>query len=79
MQTLLLPNPTLMFPEAGNLTPVREAPNTPRLRSVSSYGNIRAVSTPRNLNKSLQNLSLTEEGKKLQERGCIGVSVSCAW
>ncbi|CAJ0967179.1 unnamed protein product [Ranitomeya imitator] len=55
-----LPSPAAT--EAGNLTPVREAPSTPRLRSVSSYGNIRAVTTPRNLNKSLQNLSLTEEG-----------------
>ncbi|XP_068119978.1 regulatory-associated protein of mTOR isoform X2 [Hyperolius riggenbachi] len=55
-----LPSPAST--EAGNLTPVREAPSTPRLRSVSSYGNIRAVTTPRNLNKSLQNLSLTEEG-----------------
>lgn len=43
------------------MTPVRDSPCTPRLRSVSSYGNIRAVTTARNLNKSLQNLSLTEE------------------
>ncbi|EPY88236.1 raptor [Camelus ferus] len=48
-------------PEGGSLTPVRDSPCTPRLRSVSSYGNIRAVTTARNLNKSLQNLSLTEE------------------
>lgn len=47
----------------GSLTPVRDAPCTPRLRSVSSYGNIRAVTTARNLNKSLQNLSLNEECK----------------
>ncbi|MEJ1269209.1 regulatory associated protein of MTOR complex 1 [Cricetulus griseus] len=47
--------------EGGSLTPVRDSPCTPRLRSVSSYGNIRAVTTARNLNKSLQNLSLTEE------------------
>ncbi|XP_005056339.1 PREDICTED: regulatory-associated protein of mTOR [Ficedula albicollis] len=36
-------------------------PCTPRLRSVSSYGNIRAVTAARSLNKSLQNLSLNEE------------------
>lgn len=42
---------------------MRDSPCTPRLRSVSSYGNIRAVTTARNLNKSLQNLSLTEESK----------------
>lgn len=40
---------------------MRESPCTPRLRPVSSYGNIRAVTTARSLNKSLQNLSLTEE------------------
>ncbi|XP_075073014.1 regulatory-associated protein of mTOR isoform X1 [Mixophyes fleayi] len=56
------PLPSPASTEAGSLTPVRETPSTPRLRSVSSYGNIRAVTTPRNLNKSLQNLSLTEEG-----------------
>lgn len=49
--------------EGGSLTPVRDGPCTPRLRSVSSYGNIRAVTTARNLNKSLQNLSLNEECK----------------
>ncbi|XP_014742919.1 PREDICTED: regulatory-associated protein of mTOR [Sturnus vulgaris] len=48
-------------PAEGSLTPVREAPCTPRLRSVSSYGNIRAVTSARSLNKSLQNLSLNEE------------------
>ncbi|RXM36765.1 Regulatory-associated protein of mTOR [Acipenser ruthenus] len=47
--------------EAGNLTPVRDSPAIPRLRSVSSYGNIRAATTVRNLNKSLQNLNLSEE------------------
>lgn len=50
--------------EGGSLTPVRDGPCTPRLRSVSSYGNIRAVTTARNLNKSLQNLSLNEECKR---------------
>lgn len=54
-----LPSPAAI--EGGSLTPVRDSPCTPRLRSVSSYGNIRAVTTARNLNKSLQNLSLTEE------------------
>lgn len=44
---------------------MRDSPCTPRLRSVSSYGNIRAVTTARNLNKSLQNLSLTEEREML--------------
>ena len=48
---------------------MRDSPCTPRLRSVSSYGNIRAVTTARNLNKSLQNLSLTEESKS-PEAGC---------
>lgn len=59
---------TLFFfrPEGGSLTPVRDSPCTPRLRSVSSYGNIRAVTTARSLNKSLQNLSLTEECKMLE-------------
>lgn len=57
---------TLSSPtEGGSLTPVRDSPCTPRLRSVSSYGNIRAVTTARNLNKSLQNLSLTEEREML--------------
>uniref|UniRef100_A0A2K6F7L0 Regulatory associated protein of MTOR complex 1 n=1 Tax=Propithecus coquereli TaxID=379532 RepID=A0A2K6F7L0_PROCO len=55
------PLPSPAATEAGSLTPVRDSPCTPRLRSVSSYGNIRAVTTARNLNKSLQNLSLTEE------------------
>lgn len=55
------PLPSPAATEGGNLTPVRDSPCTPRLRSVSSYGNIRAVTTARNLNKSLQNLSLTEE------------------
>ncbi|XP_061471765.1 regulatory-associated protein of mTOR isoform X2 [Rhineura floridana] len=54
-----LPSPAA--PEGGSLTPVRDSPCTPKLRSVSSYGNIRAVTTARNLNKSLQNLSLNEE------------------
>lgn len=40
---------------------MRDSPCAPRLRSVSSYSNIRAVTTARSLNKSLQNLSLTEE------------------
>ncbi|XP_015264106.1 PREDICTED: regulatory-associated protein of mTOR [Gekko japonicus] len=53
--------PSPAAPETGSLTPVRDSPCTPRLRSVSSYGNIRAVTTARNLNKSLQNLSLNEE------------------
>ncbi|MBN3307550.1 RPTOR protein, partial [Amia calva] len=47
--------------EPGSLTPVRDSPAIPRLRSVSSYGNIRAATTVRNLNKSLQNLNLNEE------------------
>ncbi|XP_040845743.1 regulatory-associated protein of mTOR isoform X3 [Ochotona curzoniae] len=55
------PLPSPAPTDGGSLTPVRESPCTPRLRSVSSYGNIRAVTTVRNLNKSLQNLSLTEE------------------
>ncbi|XP_004404563.1 PREDICTED: regulatory-associated protein of mTOR isoform X2 [Odobenus rosmarus divergens] len=55
------PLPSPATTEGGSLTPVRESPCTPRLRSVSSYGNIRAVTTARSLNKSLQNLSLTEE------------------
>ncbi|XP_055013915.1 regulatory-associated protein of mTOR isoform X3 [Boleophthalmus pectinirostris] len=46
--------------EPGNLTPV--SPAIPRLRSVNSYTNIRAATTARNLNKSLQNLNLNEEG-----------------
>uniref|UniRef100_A0A8C6V5M3 Regulatory-associated protein of mTOR n=1 Tax=Naja naja TaxID=35670 RepID=A0A8C6V5M3_NAJNA len=54
-----LPSPAT--PEVGSLTPVRDNPCTPKLRSVSSYGNIRAVTTARNLNKSLQNLNLNEE------------------
>ncbi|XP_053494954.1 regulatory-associated protein of mTOR isoform X8 [Ictalurus furcatus] len=50
--------------EVGNVTPVRErdSPAVPRLRSVNSYTNIRAASSTRNLNKSLQNLNLNEEG-----------------
>ncbi|MEQ2162850.1 hypothetical protein GOODEAATRI_024178, partial [Goodea atripinnis] len=48
--------------EPGNMTPVRDSPAIPRLRSVNSYTNIRAVTTARNLNKSLQNLNLNEEG-----------------
>ncbi|XP_025072694.1 regulatory-associated protein of mTOR, partial [Alligator sinensis] len=55
------PLPSPAATEGGSLTPVRDSPCTPRLRSVSSYGNIRAVTTARNLNKSLQNLSLNEE------------------
>ncbi|NXQ60006.1 RPTOR protein, partial [Anthoscopus minutus] len=55
------PLPSPAAPEGGSLTPVRDGPCTPRLRSISSYGNIRAVTTARNLNKSLQNLSLNEE------------------
>uniref|UniRef100_A0A4W4EIF6 Regulatory-associated protein of mTOR n=1 Tax=Electrophorus electricus TaxID=8005 RepID=A0A4W4EIF6_ELEEL len=48
--------------EPGNLTPVRDGPTLPRLRPVNSYTNIRAATTARNLNKSLQNLNLNEEG-----------------
>uniref|UniRef100_A0A3Q4HI52 Regulatory associated protein of MTOR, complex 1 n=1 Tax=Neolamprologus brichardi TaxID=32507 RepID=A0A3Q4HI52_NEOBR len=48
--------------EPGNLTPVRDSPAIPRLRSVNSYTNIRTATTARNLNKSLQNLNLNEEG-----------------
>lgn len=55
------PLPSPATTESGSLTPVRDSPCAPRLRSVSSYGNIRAVTTARSLNKSLQNLSLTEE------------------
>ncbi|KAM9208502.1 regulatory-associated protein of mTOR [Dugong dugon] len=55
------PLPSPAATEGGSLTPVRDSPCTPRLRSVSSYGNIRSVTTARSLNKSLQNLSLTEE------------------
>ncbi|KAL9833752.1 LOW QUALITY PROTEIN: regulatory-associated protein of mTOR-like [Geothlypis trichas] len=55
------PLPSPAAPEGGSLTPVRDGPCTPRLRSVSSYGNIRAVTSARSLNKSLQNLSLSEE------------------
>ncbi|KAF6096782.1 regulatory associated protein of MTOR complex 1 [Phyllostomus discolor] len=55
------PLPSPATTEGGSLTPVRDSPCTPRLRAVSSYGNIRAVTSARSLNKSLQNLSLTEE------------------
>ncbi|XP_036924243.1 regulatory-associated protein of mTOR [Sturnira hondurensis] len=55
------PLPSPATTEGGSLTPVRDSPCTPRLRAVSSYGNIRTVTTARSLNKSLQNLSLTEE------------------
>nr|XP_061791704.1 regulatory-associated protein of mTOR isoform X2 [Nerophis lumbriciformis] len=55
-------NPSGTSTELGNLTPVRDSPAIPRLRSVNSYTNIRAVTTARNLNKSLQNLNLNEEG-----------------
>ncbi|KAM8786673.1 regulatory-associated protein of mTOR [Rhynchonycteris naso] len=55
------PLPSPATAEGGSLTPMRDSPCTPRLRSVSSYGNIRAVTTARSLNKSLQNLSLMEE------------------
>ncbi|XP_055069749.1 regulatory-associated protein of mTOR isoform X4 [Misgurnus anguillicaudatus] len=48
--------------ETGNVTPVRESPTIPRLRSVNSYTNLRAATTARTLNKSLQNLNLNEEG-----------------
>lgn len=50
---------------------MRDSPCTPRLRSVSSYGNIRAVTSARSLNKSLQNLSLTEECE-IRETGPLG-------
>lgn len=49
--------------EPGNVTPVRDSPAIPRLRSVNSYTNIRTATTTRNLNKSLQNLNLNEEGE----------------
>lgn len=55
-------------PEPGNLTPGRDSPAIPRLRSVNSYTNIRAATTARNLNKSLQNLNLNEEGRRDRER-----------
>lgn len=60
----------VLRPEPGNLTPVRDSPAIPRLRSVNSYTNIRAATTARNLNKSLQNLNLNEEGKR--EKECWG-------
>lgn len=56
---------------------MRDSPCTPRLRSVSSYGNIRAVTTARSLNKSLQNLSLTEECKILEIGSLRGDSCGC--
>uniref|UniRef100_A0A6Q2ZMG3 Regulatory-associated protein of mTOR n=1 Tax=Esox lucius TaxID=8010 RepID=A0A6Q2ZMG3_ESOLU len=59
-----LPSPANTL-EPGNLTPVRDSPAIPRLRSVNSYTNIRAATTVRNLNKSLQNLNLNEEGGPL--------------
>lgn len=55
--------PVFSHAEPGNLTPVRDSPAIPRLRSVNSYTNIRAATTARNLNKSLQNLNLNEEGR----------------
>ncbi|XP_072882388.1 regulatory-associated protein of mTOR [Hemitrygon akajei] len=55
-----LPSPASAI-EPGNFTPVRDGPAVPRLRTVSSYGNIRAATSVRNLNKSLQNLNLNEE------------------
>ncbi|XP_016136685.1 regulatory-associated protein of mTOR isoform X2 [Sinocyclocheilus grahami] len=48
--------------ETGNVTPGRDSPAVPRLRSVNSYTNLRAATTARTLNKSLQNLNLNEEG-----------------
>ncbi|XP_067230914.1 regulatory-associated protein of mTOR isoform X5 [Chanodichthys erythropterus] len=48
--------------ETGNVTPGRDSPAIPRLRSVNSYTNLRAATTSRTLNKSLQNLNLNEEG-----------------
>lgn len=59
-----------VYTEPGNLTPVRDSPAIPRLRSVNSYTNIRAATTARNLNKSLQNLNLNEEGRR--EKGLLG-------
>lgn len=56
--------PLCFHPEPGNLTPVRDSPAAPRLRSVNSYTNIRAATTARNVNKSLQNLNVSEEGRK---------------
>ncbi|XP_016393552.1 regulatory-associated protein of mTOR-like [Sinocyclocheilus rhinocerous] len=48
--------------ETGNVTLGRDSPAIPRLRSVNSYTNLRAATTARTLNKSLQNLNLNEEG-----------------
>ncbi|XP_051567984.1 regulatory-associated protein of mTOR isoform X2 [Myxocyprinus asiaticus] len=48
--------------ETGNITPSRDSPAIPRLRSVNSYTNLRAATSARTLNKSLQNLNLNEEG-----------------
>lgn len=50
------------------MTPVRDSPAIPRLRSVNSYTNIRTATTTRNLNKSLQNLNLNEEGERAGAR-----------
>lgn len=55
--------------EPGNVTPVRDSPAVPRLRSVNSYTNIRTAATARNLNKSLQNLNLNEEGASASRGG----------
>lgn len=53
----------LLCLETGNVTPVKDSPAIPRLRSVNSYTNLRAATTARTLNKSLQNLNLNEEGE----------------
>lgn len=68
-------SPLCFPPEQGNQTPVRDSPAIPRLRSVNSYTNIRAVNSARNLNKSLQNLNLNEEGEKaLRWPLCLSIS-----
>ncbi|KAM9362936.1 regulatory-associated protein of mTOR isoform 2-T2 [Symphorus nematophorus] len=64
--------------EPGNLTPVRDSPAIPRLRSVNSYTNIRAATTARNLNKSLQNLNLNEEGRTAFSPGNLSTSSSAS-
>ncbi|KAK3557621.1 hypothetical protein QTP70_031150 [Hemibagrus guttatus] len=59
--------------EAGNVTPVRErdSPAVPRLRPVNSYTNIRAASSVRNLNKSLQNLNPLKRKASSTHRTCV--------
>ncbi|KAI2663469.1 Regulatory-associated protein of mTOR [Labeo rohita] len=60
--------------ETGNVTPGRDSPAIPRLRSVNSYTNLRAATTARTLNKSLQNLNLNEEG----ESNSTTLSLKCS-